>query len=385
MMDILTTKEMQQLVREESDLGVTLMLPTHPQGSEEDRIKLKNLLTKTQENLEATGMRSANARDFLNPIRRFLDDTLFWKHQSQGLAFFLSDKGLRHYRLPMTFTEIVTIGKHFHVKPLLPLVTGNGRFFVLAISQNQIRLLQGTAFSVEEIDVKGAPKNLAEALKFDEKYEPLNYHTRPTSGGGWGAIFSGQGVGIDDAKDDLLRYFQMVDRGLHDLLREEHAPLILASVEYLQPIYQQANKYAHLLKEGITGSPDRLSNKELHQRAWQLVEPLFNKAKTQALAQYNQVAGTGRTTHDLERTLQCAYEGSLETLFIAQDRECWGNFDAEAEMVTLLDTFAPGAEDLLNLSALHTLRHGGSVYVCPSMQIPNGGLIGGVSRVPLGK
>jgi serine/threonine-protein kinase len=42
------------------------------------------------------------------------------------------------------------------------------------------------------------------------------FHTRPAGGtGSWAQIFNGQGIGIDDFKDDLLRYFQQIDRGLH--------------------------------------------------------------------------------------------------------------------------------------------------------------------------
>ena len=40
-------------------------------------------------------------------------------------------------------------------------------------------------------------------------------------------------MGVDERKDELLRYFQHIDRGLHALLREETAPLVLAGVEYL--------------------------------------------------------------------------------------------------------------------------------------------------------
>lgn len=36
------------------------------------------------------------------------------------------------------------VDDRFHVTPLLPLLAGDGHFFVLALSQNQIGLLEGT-------------------------------------------------------------------------------------------------------------------------------------------------------------------------------------------------------------------------------------------------
>jgi len=42
------------------------------------------------------------------------------------------------------------------------------------------------------------------------------------------------------------------------------APLVLAGVEYLFPIYQEANTYPDLVEEGITGNPENLKPEELH-------------------------------------------------------------------------------------------------------------------------
>jgi hypothetical protein len=50
----------------------------------------------------------------------------------------------RHYRLPFPFQEFVVVTERFHVKPLLPLLSGDGQFYLLALSQNGVRVLQGT-------------------------------------------------------------------------------------------------------------------------------------------------------------------------------------------------------------------------------------------------
>jgi hypothetical protein len=53
-----------------------------------------------------------------------------------------------HYHLLVTFVFNTEDSDRFHLKPLLPLLTGDGRFYILALSQNQVRLLQGTRYSV---------------------------------------------------------------------------------------------------------------------------------------------------------------------------------------------------------------------------------------------
>ncbi len=242
-MDLLTKEELKTLLVQHRTPCVSTFMPTHRGGGKEDPIRWRVHLGEAKQQLVTSGLRAPEAKELLDPALHLLEDVTFWKHQCDGLAFFLAPQFLRLYRLPLAFEDLVVVADRFHVTPLLPLLSGDGRFYVLALSQNAVRLLQGTRYSVSEIDLKRVPRSLAEALLTHDTDEPLTFHTRPTSGGTWGAIFSGHGVGIDDAKDDLLRYFQKIDRGLHDVLRAERWPLVLAGVGYLQPIYRQANTY----------------------------------------------------------------------------------------------------------------------------------------------
>jgi hypothetical protein len=289
---------------------------------------------------------------------------------------------MRTYGLPLAPLDQVVVSSRFHIKPLVPLLSGDGRFFVLALSQNGVRLLEGTRDRAREVALSDVPGNFDEAMATHDRDEMLTFHTRPTSGGTWGAIFSGHGVGIDDKKDDLLRYFRAIDRGLHPLLRDEKAPLLLAAVGYLHPLYRQANTYPHLT-EGIQGSPDRLSPRELHDRAWPLVRPLFEATRLGAVAQYRQLAGTGRTSADLEEVLAASLAGRVETLFVSLDRPIWGVFDAPNGRAEQHDKPQVGDVDLLDLAAAHTLTHGQAVYALePDQALSNTG-VAAVYHLPL--
>jgi hypothetical protein len=205
-------------------------------------------------------------------------------------------------------------------------------------------------------------------------------------------------VGIDDSKDELLHYFQKIDRALHPLLKEEKAPLVLAAVDYLQPIYRQANTYPHLVEQGAEGNPDRLSSRELHDRAWPLVQPLFAAAQQRAAAQYRQLAGTGRASGELEAVVAAACEGRVETLFVALGRQVWGTFDptrGRVEQHTSPLPMSPAGEtggavgfgdvDLLDLAAAHTLRHARAVLAVEPEQVPSGTEVAAIFCLPLAK
>jgi hypothetical protein len=74
-----------------------------------------------------------------------------------------------YYRLPFNFKEQVVVSDHFYLKPLLPFLATGGRFYILALSQNSIRLLEGTRFNIQELELpEMVPANLAEVLKYEE-------------------------------------------------------------------------------------------------------------------------------------------------------------------------------------------------------------------------
>ena len=48
------------------------------------------------------------------------------------------------YRLTLEFESLVVVGDRFHLKPLLSLFFGDRYFYLLALSQNQVRFFQAT-------------------------------------------------------------------------------------------------------------------------------------------------------------------------------------------------------------------------------------------------
>jgi hypothetical protein len=383
-MDLFTREDLRELLGERTGVCLSLFLPTRRGGGEGDPVRWRRCLAQAEQALIERGLRGAQAREFLRPAARLLEEPAFWKGQCEGLAFFLAEGFQRGYRLPLHFEERTVVCRHFALTPLLPLVTGNGRFFVLALSKNHVRLLQATRDRVAGVELKGVPASLAEALARHDVDEPLTFHSHPAAGlGRKGVVFHGHGVGIDDAKDDLLLYFRAIERGLHRVLRGERAPLVLAAVDYLQPIFRQVCGYAHILPAGLEGCPDRLSDQELHERAWRLVEPAFHQEQERARSLFEQLDGTVWAADGVERVVPAACRGLVETLFVSADREVWGRFDPPPDEPILHEPAEPGDEELLNLAAVGTLRHGGTVHVLPADRMPGGSTLAGIFWLPL--
>jgi len=377
-MKILSREELGTLMQSLGEPAVSIYMPTHRTGDiEQDPIRLKNLLREAEGQLVDYGLRVPDARSLLEPARQLLPDLHFWQHQGDGLAIFLSAETFRYYQLPYSFRELVVVAERFHIKPLVPLFSEDGLFYVLAVSQNKVRLLTCTRYHVQEVTPEGVPPNLDEALKYDQPEKQHQFHT---TGPGGTTIYHGHGVSKDYDKVSILRYFQQVDRGLNEVLKEEHVPLIIASVDYLHPIYREANKYNYLLDEGIQGNPDELSEKALQEQAWPIVQPYFERGRAEALERYHEAVVKGLATNDVKQAVLAAYDGKVSTLFVATDVQQWGQFDPESRKVRLYEERGPGVEDLLDFAAVHTLTKGGTVYAVAPEQAPDEAAIAAIFR-----
>jgi hypothetical protein len=385
-MNIITKDDLSALSGEQKKLAISIYLPTERLGQDtkQNPIRFKNLLNQVEERLQRKNVRSVEIQKLLQPARDMINDYQFWQYQSDGLAAFISQDEMKVYRLPLNFVQMVNVNTYFYLKPLMPMLSGNGDFYILAISQGKIWMLHGTRDNVDDIDLTGVPANIQEALMWDDPEKQLQWHTQttnPASSTERPAMFHGHGVGTDDQKDNLLRYFQKVDESLQGLLQDRYLPMILAGVDYLLPLYRQASSYPNILQQEITGSPKVWSADYLHEQAWEIMEPLFNRQFEDDVNRYRAFAGNNtQATNDLKDIVSGAFFGRVDTLFVADEMQQWGDFDHETNTVQILNQGEAGARDLLDFAAVHTIINGGKVYVIEPEQIPASGLAAAILR-----
>lgn len=384
-MDAFTVTDLRSLAERHGDMCVSIFMPTHRGGQEtqEDRIRLKNLLKEALDGLVARGVRLSEAQKLFEPAERLVPDGLFWTHKSDGLALFISSESFRYYRLPLSFDQSVMITDRFHVKPLLPVLAGDGHFYLLALGRNKVRFFEGARYSITELDVKAMPKSLADFLKYYNIEKQLQFHTGTSQASGAGqraATFFGTGAGAEVEKDYLRQYFDQINAGLHEVLRDKRDPLLLAGVEYLLPIYRGTNSYQYLLDEAVLGNCEESGLQELHRQAWPIAQRHFMLAQEGRLAQYEELVGAGRTSNDLREIVPEAYASRIDCLFVSMNGSVCGAFDPATGKVDFGSESEPCDDDLLNLAAVQTILHGGTVYPMGPGRVPGGGPAAAILR-----
>jgi hypothetical protein len=389
-MTLLQRSDIRTLAEEHEEGTLSLFMPTHRASDEieQDPILLKDLIDQAEEELQAQEIDAAKIDEILDPIRALIPNRLFWEYQWDGLAIFRTADETYLYRLPLEFEPLVVVADRLHLKPLLPLVFENERFYLLSLDHEAMKVYQGSRFAMSQLELQDVPEGLADFLEPELREQHLQFHTNTITPGGAGsrpAVFHGQGAIEIQEEDELIPYFQQVDEGVQELLDGETAPLILAGVEYLLPMYQQVNSYPHLAEEGIPVDPDALEEKELHDRAWEIIEPQIDADREKAEARYLSLKGSGseKIAEDVETIAPAAFYKRVDLLFVPLNTQIWGTFERTREgrgAVEIHDERQPGDEDLLSVAAVHAMFNGAKVYAVEASEVPGEGPLAAVLR-----
>lgn len=370
-MDTHDRETLNGLARHEGWPAISIYLPVHRTGpdAQQDPIRLKNLLTSAAESLAGASMRTPEVDKLLASAWGIQRDPGFWREGFDGLAIFIGPEVFEVIRTSRSLPERMRVGPHFMLRPLLAALAPDMRFYVLGLSKKHVRLFEGTAEEIHEVDPEGIPQGLAEALKYDDYEKQVQFHSRtPAAAAGRGrrsAVFHGHGGTGETLKGDLFRYFRIVDGALKELLPAD-VPLVLAGVDYLLPIYREANTHASLLEEAITGNPDEEPAHVIHAQALELIEPLMSSGLRRAVSAFNEGRAGEHASADLRLIVPAAIEGRVDTLIVTDAETAWGSYDEKAGHMTLRSEPHNGDLDLLDRAAAQTLLHGGTVHVLGS-------------------
>jgi hypothetical protein len=301
-----------------------------------------------------------------------------WGPPRDGLAVFRSPDFLAHHSLPASLPERAVVAETFHVRPLLRFLQRNQRYFVLALSQKQVRLYEGTPFSLSPVELPGLPSSLHEALGSEHDKAFLNVRTAGRGSGA--AIYHGQGDAEEAREEDLLRYFRMIDAAVWRLLRKEQAPLFLAGVARYIPLFRELSRYPAVADRGIDGNVDGVDAGELRERAWPLVDELFRARREQALEEFDLARGRGLAELDMPAIGRHAVHGRVRRLLLGEGRHTWGLFDFETGSIDIGAEEEGLGDDVLDDLAQAVLVRDGEVLTLPADEMPDGTAAAAVLR-----
>ena len=366
--DIPTLPEIRSLIGLRADGCVSIYLSTTPQTQHvtASRIAFGNLTRTALEQLDAAGFDKRRRALLEAELAALGEDDDFWRVQAHSLAVLATPDNLRTFRLATAVSETVEVSDRFHLKPLLRAVAFPQHAFVLALSENAVRLVEVFAdLPPSTVQAPDLPKSAADAVG----RASVNNLTQGTR------IANAQGQTV------LLRqYARKVDAALRAVLSGRETPLILAATEPLGPIFRAVNNYPALLTEGVSASPDRMSAGELAEAARAVLDGFYAAEIEAATALFHERVGQHRATTDLRAAARAATFGAVELLLVDIDEVVPGTVDETDGSVSLASEPGAASYGVIDEIARRAILAGAKVLAVRRTDIPEGAVLAAILR-----
>ena len=315
------------------------------------RITFKDALNKVHAQLE-TSVPKHDIAALLGPLELAAADIIDSSQEPATFIFLRSPNVCESFRTESLIgAPVAAVGDCFRLRPLLALASKHLEFYILALQLNQTRIFKCTDHYCEAARFpKDAGTEAAGlipgASQASLRAEPVHDH--------------------EHAEDHLRHYYREMDRDVNALLKDGHPPLVVVGVEHEVAFFHRLTTYPACVEPGVRGLPGHLGQKEMYERALELVRSVTTGPTRHALARFDKQLGTGHASADVREIVSAATEGRVEDLFLLENG-------------AIADTVDGGA-GLLDLAAIQTLRHGGNIHTLPAAHMPSGETICAVFR-----
>jgi hypothetical protein len=336
------------------ECAVSLYLPLSPEQRDirQQSAELRDAMGEVEQKLEQHGLDPRQREAVLTPLRERLPGLDLATHREPCLAIFMCAGLLQILPLPEALPRSITVGHHFNIKPLLPLLARNRRFWLLALSERRARLFNVTPFGSEEMTLDLTPPAPGAAMP------PADFGTDDTEA-------------RDGEPDSFLEDLAGLTRAVETRIGSDSAPILLAAEPRIGGHFRKTADLPNLLEDSLILNPHAFHPAELQRRALEVMRPDLETPIEDLVEQIQARLGdaASNVAIRLEEILAAAEEGRVDSLLAAEDEALWGQFEPGRALVAHGRPSGQD-EDLLNRAAVATLRNGGRAYAVPRARIP---------------
>ena len=358
--DVPSGAELATLAAERSDCPVSICLSTTPltQDTPVDRLALKNLAKEAVRQCQEAGADRRRVAELQEHLDDLVDDDQFWRTQARSLVILAAPGHVHTFRLANRLKSMVEVSDRSYLKPLLRAVSFPHAAYVLALSENIVRLVEVSAgLPATTVKVDGMPANAAASVG------KASINDRSPSG---------RIQGSEGKKVRLRQFARQVDQALRGLLAGSDVPLLLATAHTLAPIYRSISAYPNLAAATIEDNPETLSDAELAERARPILDGLYAEQIATWAQLFAAREAQGRATTDIAVAARAATQGAVDTLLVNVDQTIPGTVDEATGAVTFADHASARSYGVVDEIARRTMLARGRVLAVRTRDIPQG-------------
>lgn len=236
----------------------------------------------------------------------------------RGVGVFATESGVATFALTTSPEPCVVVADRFRIGPLLAAVLDMpAAVFVLALSERQVRLIDVTSPTLDEVPVPQLPHDLRSTIDLDLTGDRNSLSHLKIS---------------EDPKERLREYARAIAGAVAPVLEQAHPLLVIAAAEPLADIYRDVDDYPLTAAGILGGNWDDQRPFAIAQAA----EPVVREHRRTDLAKLRArflESEPGRRSTDVSVARQAAREGALDTLLVDVDHLRHGDGTERADAI----------------------------------------------------
>jgi hypothetical protein len=260
------------------------------------------------------------------------------QHNKEGLVVFVSESLFEYARLLFAPEQRFIIDSTFATRDLIRQMNYEDNYYVITVSNNMVRLLEGSNEHLHEIK---------------DKHFPVENDVYLTD-----VIKTAQGNTHDK---HLHEFFNRQDKFF---LSEHYAAhpghLVLAGTDRNIQHYMHIADKKNIILASIEGSFDDTPAHAIAEKAWPPVRQALSERRKQAIEQLEAVS-TGLLTTDLSEIWKMIHEGRGGHLYVEKDFYHAGVIVGDT-LITKMDGNEELQNDIIDEIIEATIQYGGQVH-----------------------
>lgn len=293
-------KKLMELKKVKADNCVTIIMNTHRTApdSQKDSIQLKNLIKEAIEKLN-----SINDKKLVEKVTEHLNNLVCdidFDNNLDAIALFVNaeERIEETVQLPLSVVDRVIVDDTFATRDLLRAENQVSDYYILALSQQKVRLLHASNDQI--------------VSEYKSPFPIKNTEFYTTSG-------------IENSNAPLqtnllAEFFNRVDKEVNKIRKENDFPVLIATeegnfYEYLKIADEKDSIYELFLNGNRLEEKDH----ELAKNSWPIVQENLIKDMKKHKNTINEAVGHGKFLSDASEIWRNLEEGRVKTLFVEEN------------------------------------------------------------------
>jgi hypothetical protein len=292
---------------------------------------------------------------------------------SEGVGIFRSKTVNGYCPLLVPVENLVVVADSFHIKPMMSLLQDRDKFFVLAVSADEVTLALATDVSAEKLAVFRRKPHVWQ-----------QFHTQGTEWAhGFGNAWAFLGGAQEDAAGSTRAFFDAINRKIHSGTTHSLIPMVLIGNHATLQLYRQMNTYPVIFEAETDWSQESPEWPEIYEIALHITQRMAKEENFALVCEYLKQYDLGHATDELQSIARSAAMGEVETLLVDLKKKIWGHFNRQTGEIKIAhDRSEPLLDDILDDVAQVVISRGGRVVTLDSHDMPGSSGAAAILKLP---